>query len=316
MRRAGLILLAILAAHCTREPVGTPTRPLVVRLMPARDAEAQKALASSLQEYLGSRLGATVQVQGVGDYYSIVDGFAAGTVHAAIVNTMGYVAAHKWGGAEASLALVFRAGKASYAGKIIVHRDGPVKKPEDLAGKRFAFHDRYSTSGYLLPLSYLRTKKIKPGSIHHLPTYREIVLGVYEQRFDAGAIYYDEPDGKKLRDARQEILAEHPDAGEKLVILDETGRVPASPFAVSRSVGESLSDRLTTAMLDFSRTEEGRILLLNTYDATALADTTDAAYNEVRESLNRAGLSEEDLVPGGYKLKIQEHLWNTSQTAP
>jgi phosphonate transport system substrate-binding protein len=316
MRRAGTIFLAFLALQCTKQPVGTPTRPLVIRLMPARNPEAQKALASSLQEYLTSRLNATVQVQGVGDYYSIVDGFAAGTVHAAFINTMGYVAAHKWGGAEAVLALVFRSGKASYAGKIIVHRDGPVKKPQDLAGKRFAFHDRYSTAGYLLPLSYLRSKKIKPGALHHLPAYREIVLGVYQQKFDGGAIYFDEPDNKNIRDARQEILEEYPDAAEKLVILDETGRVPASPFAVARALNDSLADRLTSCLVDYSRSKEGQRLLMETYDVTALVETTDAAYNGVRESLNAAGLTEEDLVPGGYKLKIQEHLWNTSQTAP
>lgn len=77
-----------------------------------------------------------------------------------------------------------------------------------------------------------------------------------------------------------------------------------------------MADRLTTALADYARTDEGKKLLLETYDASGLENTTDADYNEVRNSLNRAGLSEEDLVPGGYKLKIQEHLWNTSQTAP
>lgn len=316
MRRAGAIFLAFLALQCTKEPVGTPARPLAIRLMPARNPEAQKALASSLEEYLTSRLSATVQVSGTGDYYSIVDGFAAGSVHAAFINTMGYVAAHKWGGAEAVLALVFRSGKASYAGKIIVRRDGPVKKPEDLKGRKFAFHDRYSTAGYLLPFSYLRRNKIKPSELVHLPAYRDIVLGVYERKFDAGAIYFDDPEGRNIRDARQEILSEHPDAAETLVILDETGRVPASPFAVARALNDSLADRLTSSVLDYSRSEEGRRLLLDTYDVSSLAETTDADYNGVRESLNTAGLTEEDLVPGGYKLKIQEHLWNTSQTAP
>ena len=254
--RCAVLLLCLLLLQCTKEPAGTPARPLAVRLMPAKNAEAQKQLAAGMQEYLASRLNATVQVQGVGDYYSIVDGFAAGSVHAALVNTMGYVASHKWGGAEAVLALRFRSGKASYAGKIIVRRDGPVKKPEDLNGRRFAFHDRYSTSGYLLPLSYLRSKGIKPGSLHHLPAYRDIVLGVYNGQFDAGAIYFDEPDGKNIRDARQEILSEYPDASEKLVILAETGRVPASPFAVARSLNESMADRLTTALADYARTDE------------------------------------------------------------
>lgn len=284
--------------------------------MPARSAQSQQALAGSLQDYLASHLNASVQVEGVSDYYSIVDGFSAGVVHAALVNTMGYVAAHKWGGAEAVLTMAFRSGRADYAGKIIVRGDGPVKKPQDLNGKRFAFHDRYSTAGYLLPLSYLRSRGLKPAVMTHMSSYRDIVMAVYKGEADAGAIYFDDPDGNKIRDARGEILAEHPDAGDKLIILDETGRIAGSPFAIARSLKDSLFERLASAMADYARTKEGAALLLQTYDATALVPATDREYDSVRQSLERAGLSEEDLVPGGYKLKIQEHLWNTSQTAP
>ena len=88
---------------------------------------------------------------------------AIGTKKADIIfmNTFGYLLAHKKYDAQAKL-IVVRHGLKSYRSEFLVRADSKIKKLEDLNGKKVAFVDPISTSGYILPFYLLKQKGIKP----------------------------------------------------------------------------------------------------------------------------------------------------------
>ena len=57
-------------------------------------------------------------------------------------------------------------GSLGYRSCLIVHADSDLFSPEDMAGKTFAFNDRGSTSGYLVPSMFFMTEMgIDPGTM-------------------------------------------------------------------------------------------------------------------------------------------------------
>jgi phosphonate transport system substrate-binding protein len=47
---------------------------------------------------------------------------------------------------------------------MVTHPDSGIKSPADLIGRAFAFGDKGSTSGYLIPFHYFQKQVIDPGA--------------------------------------------------------------------------------------------------------------------------------------------------------
>ncbi len=92
---------------------------------------------------------------------AVVEAFGTKRADIAAINTFGYMLAHEKYGAEARLT-VLRHGLATYQAMFVAKSDSKIKSIDDLAGKKIAFVDPASTSGYLLPLKMLKDKNISP----------------------------------------------------------------------------------------------------------------------------------------------------------
>lgn len=90
-----------------------------------------------------------------------MEAFGTKRADIAAMNSFGYVIANRKYGAEAKMT-VLRHGSPTYQSQFIAKTDGSIKSLSDLAGKKIAFVDPASTSGYLLPLKTLKERKIEP----------------------------------------------------------------------------------------------------------------------------------------------------------
>ena len=113
-----------------------------------------------LEAYLNTELGLSVSVDLPVNYIAVVEAFGSKRADVAIINTFGYILAHDKYGVEAKLKLMNR-GRDEYYGQIITRTDSKIKSIPDLDGKKFAFVDPASTSGYLLPLKLFKEEKVK-----------------------------------------------------------------------------------------------------------------------------------------------------------
>lgn len=111
----------------------------------------------ALFERLGQLLGMKVEPVQRRTYREINDLLAAGQIDVALVCTGGYLKLERQSpGAVELLAVPVIGGKTTYHALIVVPTSSPASGLGDLRGKRFAFTDEFSLSGYLYPASLVR----------------------------------------------------------------------------------------------------------------------------------------------------------------
>ena len=90
---------------------------------------------------------------------------------------------------------------------IFVRKDSGIDDAADMAGKRFAFVDKATTAGYLLPLNYFKDKGIENyreyfSETYFTGTHEDAIYDVLNRRADIGAAKNTVFDRLALKDSR------------------------------------------------------------------------------------------------------------------
>ncbi len=119
------------------------------------DKEKNDATYKPLAEYLASVLKRPVELKTVDTWEGLAKSLANGETDIALMGPWGYVLANNEAKAQA-IATILYDGKPEYFAIIITHPNSGITKVEQLKGKTFAFGDKGSTSGYLIPFHYFQ----------------------------------------------------------------------------------------------------------------------------------------------------------------
>lgn len=294
--------LVLLFSGCTskKAELGTAENPIKLHFVPSVDAKVIEDNSKIFKDYLEKHTPYKYEVNIPQSFVAVVEAFGTKRADVAAINTFGYVLAHDKYQAEARLT-VLRHGLATYESQFIVRKDSPIKKLEDLAGKKIAFVDPASTSGYLLPLKTLKEKKIEPKETMFAQKHDNVVSMVYQGQVDAGATFYSPPSkddkGKEqIEDARRLVLTQYPDVEKKVVILSLSEPIPNDPIVFRKDMPEEMKSKIVDAMMDFVSTDEGKAAFNAIYGVTALKKATDADYESVRTMLKTLGKNASDLM--------------------
>ncbi len=130
-----------------------PLRFGVGLFQPDKDKNDQTYRAFS--DYLARELKRPVEMRTVDTWEGLAKSLANGETDIALLGPWGYVLAHNESGAQV-IATILYDGKPEYFALMITYPDSKVEKPADLKGKTFAFGDKGSTSGYLIPFYYFQ----------------------------------------------------------------------------------------------------------------------------------------------------------------
>ncbi len=294
--RCVFIISILILCSCTKnKEIGSKDTPLKFYLIPAQDMQALSENGKILQAYLIKDLGLEVLVELPISYIAVVEAFGSKRADVAIINTFGYILAHEKYGAEARLKLMNR-GRDEYYGQIIARADGP-KSIKELSGKKFAFVDPASTSGYLLPLRLFKQEKIELKETLFAGRHDSVVTAVYQRQVDAGATFYTQPDDDGTpKDARMLIKTQYPDVFDKIKILKLTGPIPNDPVTFRKDLSENLKQKVTDSLLRYIKTEEGKKTMYSLYHITDFQSASDKDYDKVRGYLNDLGRAAQDFV--------------------
>lgn len=129
------------------------TEKLTIALVPSEDQEKMLAGFEPIRAHLAKELGREVEVITVTDYAGAVEAMRAEKVDIAWFGPLSYILAHREAGAEAFAIGNDTKKGPQYHSLMVVPANSPALQVEDLAGKRAAFVDPGSTSGYLIPRS-------------------------------------------------------------------------------------------------------------------------------------------------------------------
>lgn len=281
-------LLAMIAPvfliTCTsQKELGSRAKPIQFALVPGQDSAVLMENGKLLEKWILEQTGLHVRMQVPVSYVAVVESLGSQRVDVAILNTFGYTLAHERYGAQAKLIGVNR-GMSEYWGQIIT-TDPKIKTLADLQGKKFAFVDPASTSGYILPAKLFKDQGIKLGETVFAGKHDSVVMMVYQGRVDAGATYHTPAEDGVLQDARRLVKAQFPDVYEKVRIVQKTDSIPSDPVVFRKDFPADLGARLIGALKSFPSTPEGAKALKNLYHLEGFKDCTDQDYEKARKIL-------------------------------
>ncbi len=292
-----VFLAAFAFTSCTgkKAELGTTENPIKLHFVPSVDAKVIEDNSKLFKEFLEKNTPYKYSVSIPQSYVAVVEAFGTKRADVAAINTFGYVLAHQKYGVEARLT-VLRHGSATYQSQFLAKADGPIKTLADLNGKKIAFVDSASTSGYLLPLKTLKDRHIVPKETVFAMKHDSVVSMIYQGQVDAGATFYSPPNDGKIDDARRLVLTQYPDVEKKIKIIELSSPIPNDPIIFRKDMPEEMKAKIVDAFLAFVTTPEGKDAFDKIYGVTALKKSTDGDYESVREMLTALGKDASELV--------------------
>jgi phosphate/phosphite/phosphonate ABC transporter binding protein len=277
-----MILLSLLAGFLFSGPA--MAQELKFGFTPVLSEADMRAEFEPLMGYLSDAVGQKVVLYIAKSYGDLRTQMETGTVDIGSFSPFAYVDATR-GGKIRIIAQSILDGAATYRGLIVARKDSGLKTLADLQGKRFAFVDPKSASGYVYPRAMLIEKGFTPEQYFKETLFAgghdKVIAAVLEGRADAGAIY----DGA-LGVAKAMGLAT-----ENLQTLASTDPIPHDAIAVRMGMDEGLSKKIQAALVDLDKTEAGRRAVAKSKKKlTGHVIAEDSLFDVVRRTAKIAGL--------------------------
>lgn len=251
------------------------------------DKDKNDATYRPLAQYLAKQLGRPVELRTVDTWEGLAKSLANGETDLALLGPWGYVLANHESGAQVVSTILYD-GKPEYFAIIVTHPESGIKTVADLKGKTFAFGDKGSTSGYLIPLHYFAQQGIDPEKYFSKVVYTKhqaIETQVVAGQLDAGADY------NRNRNAMIESGLIDPARSK---IIWQSAPLPNDAFAVSQTLAQ---DKAFVSALQAALQDIGQLLKTNPGllppHYTGFVSKDNSFYKPIRD----AGLSTGKLKP-------------------
>ena len=235
---------------------GSATEEIVFAAVPAESSQSLEQTFGHIVALLEQATGRPVTFQNASDYAAVIEGQRAGKVDIASYGPFSYVIAKDSGIAlEAIAAPVHEEGSTpAYTSLCYTRPDSGITSLADLAGKKVAFVDKASTSGYLVPLEGLMSEDLDIDA-----DLEAVLAGGHDASLLA--LSGGEVDAAFAHDTMLDTLTEsgqvEPDA---LIAIWESDPIPEDPIA------------LNTSTLDAATIEKIRDAIQTTANKPALVE--------------------------------------------
>jgi phosphonate transport system substrate-binding protein len=270
----------------TQKETGSKEKNLLIGLIPERNIFKQIERYNPLADYLSEKTGTKIKLKVLTRYGNIIDNFVSTGLDGAFFGSFTYTLAHAKLGVESIARPVSIDGISSYHGLIFARKGGDIKGAEDMKGKIFAFVDKATTAGYLLPLSYFRKHGIGNYRTYFKETYfagthEDAIYDVLNKKADIGAakntIYY------KLANIDDRIKSE-------LFVLEKSPDVPENGLAVRKDLDVSVKSKLKETLLNMHNDPAGKTVL-EKFGAQRFIETKDNDYHGVYDYVKTINLN-------------------------
>ncbi|GER94725.1 phosphate/phosphite/phosphonate ABC transporter substrate-binding protein [hot springs metagenome] len=207
-----------------------------LRLGPREDVKIYLPFMRYLEQNTGNRF----SLRFTEKYEDTVENLGKGITHFAALGPVNCIIANKKYGTGCLVMGLNSEGRPEYRAVVFTRIDSPVKSLGDLKGKTFAFGDKYSTQGHIIPRKMLEDAGIRLNDLKgyvftgsHANTARAVLNGEY----DAGGI--------------QDNLAKRLLSEGKIKILATSKPYPSSLICYNKNVDPIILKAVKAALLSF-----------------------------------------------------------------
>jgi phosphonate transport system substrate-binding protein len=260
------------------------TGPLKMAFVPFAEAHKlvtqMQPFVSLLEQDTGYKYETSVPTS----YAATIEALGAKQVDIAWFGPLAYVIANQKYGAELLGISLFNKGGTmmrTYPGGIIVRADSPYKSVQDLKGKKFAFTDPTSASGYLYPMDYLVKQGIgDPNTFFSQVLFAgghdKVAAAVMTGQVDAGAIYTD------ILDRLAQTT--FPTVQSEIRVLVQTADIPNDNVAARQGLPREGFTKLQSGLLKVAAMPEGARALKDGLGIDGLGRGDDKDYDPLRNT--------------------------------
>ena len=237
-----------------------------------------------LGKYLESKLGMKVEFTPVTDYAAAVETLVNKKVDLAWFGGFTFVQSSVRSGGK-TIPLVQREEDTAFKSVFITSKDSGITKLEDLKGKTLSFGSQSSTSGHLMPRSFLLAAKVDPDKdlkrVSFSGAHDATIAAVASGKVDAGAlnvsVWNKFVEEKKVDPAEVKVFFTTP------AYFDYNWTVHADMPA-------ALSEKIARAFLDLNASTPQGAEILKLQRAAKFVPTSVENYNGIKAAGENAGL--------------------------
>jgi phosphonate transport system substrate-binding protein len=312
--------------------LGSAERPIQVYFVPSAEVDEIVAGGEVMRKALAEATGLEFEVYVPTSYAAAIEGMCASPGDTmGFPATLAYVVANALCGVDVSQ-ISIRFGWDIYWAQFLVARDSDIQSLDDLNGKTWGFTDPTSTSGYMFPLFKLGGEGIELADKVATGGHPQAVLAVYNGEVDFSTSYFSPPllpegkwapgddpepfsdiidecavteDGKKVMcgdyrilDARSSsgVRSVAPDIMQKTRIMAISDAIPNDCLAFGPDFPADLRKQIEDALIAFKDTDGWGESIGDFYSWDDMRPATDSDYDIVREYVEGAGYSMDDIV--------------------
>lgn len=283
--------------------LGSAENPIKMAFEPSSNSTKIIASGQPLGDLLSQVTGYKFDVSVPTSYAAVIEAMGSSNVDVAWLAPFSYALANQKYGAQVILGTI-RKNQVTYP-SVFITADDSVKTIADLQGKKFAFVDPASASGYLYPVAALKTAGLVTGSPPNLEAFfgsgnvvfagghDKVVTAVYNGQASGGAIFGGplDPATGQPTDARLLIAKDHPDVYQKVRIIYESQQIPNDTVSVRKDLDPAMVTQIQNGLLKLTTMPDAQALMYSLYQIDGLIPTTDSFYDPLRQVAQDAGIT-------------------------
>ena len=243
--------------------------------VPLKNSEKLVEDLKPISDYLSERLGVKVEAFTASNYIGVVEGLGSGSVDFGIIPPFSSLLAQKQSNAKPILTSKGKTGKPGYTAELYVRKDSGIKSLQDVKGKKVAFVDPSSSSGYIYPGAMLVEAGLnldKDISYQFSGGHDKSLQLLLNKDVDVIATF----DGVEDRYAK-----DFPQAKTDIQKLATSDMIPGVMVTVSSKMDKELQDKLEKALRDIENDPKMKELFTKMFSITGFTDVDQDAYKKV-----------------------------------
>ena len=249
-----------------------------------------RAGSKAIAQLIQNESGIPVSVYLAKSYSNLAQAVQDGKVDFVFLSALSFVRLEKKANLQILLKHVWQ--EPFYYSTLLALKSSKIKSLQDLKGKRVAFVDKKSTSGYLYPKVMLKKNKVEDSffsEIRFSSSHSESVNLLNQNAVDAIFVFADDP--KASTSAWKQYTANA--KSNDISVLWVSDPIPNDPFCVRSEFYEKFPKTVHTVMyslIDAKERLEGKKGIIDILSSRGFVPATSRQYDPIREMVKELDL--------------------------
>ena len=273
-----VFIFSVVGCSSKKEEKKSEEKVIKMGFVPLKNSEQLVEDVKPIADYLSQKMGVKVEAFTASNYIGVVEGIGSGSVDFGIIPPFSAVLAQKQSNAQPLLTSKGKTRKSGYTAELYVRKDSGIKSLEDVKGKKVAFVDPSSSSGYIYPGAMLVKAGInldKDISYQFSGGHDKSLQLLLNKDVDVIATF----DGVEERYAK-----DFPAALTDIEKLASSDTIPGIMVTASSKMDKDLQEKLKQALLDMDKDPKMKELFTKMFSITGFEEVDQTAYNKVEET--------------------------------